>query len=71
MRARILTPLQTDGRLAVVRKSLGPAARLTSEKMGQLGDRKLTHKLLTKSCANGASCIAPPKARKSTLIWVW
>jgi len=43
MRARILTPLQTDGRLAVVRTTSFPAARLTSEKNGPAGDRKLTH----------------------------
>lgn len=35
-----------------------------SEKMGQPGDRKLTHKPLTKSCANGAVLLRAPQGAK-------
>ncbi len=44
IRARILTSLRTDGRRAVDRTTIGTTTRLASEKMGQPGDRKLTHK---------------------------
>ena len=58
------------GRSAVLaRTTVSAPQRVHPEKMGQPGDKKADPTLLTKSCVNGASYIAPPKARKFKLIW--
>ena len=67
--ARILDPpWRKDGRLVRIARAKSPGSYFVCEKMGQLGDQKLTQKEpLTKSCANGASYFAPPKARNFTV----